>query len=144
MSIRTPVDIVCGRIYLMFRAEQRFHIKPAHHINKHGGSRDRKCPPCRPGVKDSAKETIKFNCYCRSDNNSSLAAPAGETPLRRGWKHGAAAGTLFKISEGLKSIKPDHVYVNSQLLNKKSLMQWCSEHFTGGSSAEVFCIYSTQ
>lgn len=97
-----------------------------------------------PAVKDSAKETITFNCYCRSDNNSSLAAPAGQTPLRRGWKHGGAVGTLFKISEGLKSIKPDQVYVNSQLLNNKSLIQWCSEHFTGGSSAEVCCIYSTQ
>lgn len=138
------MGIVCGQIYLMLRAEQRFHIKPSHHINKHGGSWDQKCPPCRPGVKDSAKETIKFNCYCRGDNNSSLAAPAGETPPRRGWKHAGAAGTLFKISEGLKSIKPDHVYVNSQLLNHKSLIQRGSEHFTGGSSAEVCCTYSTQ
>lgn len=74
-------------------------------------------------MRDSAKETIKFNCYCRSDHNSSLAAPAGgdaAVPGLHVGKRGCAAGILFKISEGLKSIKADRIYVNSQLHNNKS------------------------
>lgn len=47
------------------------------HPTTETNTRDGKCSARRPGVKDSAEEAVKFNCYCRSDNNSSLAAPVG-------------------------------------------------------------------